>query len=300
MPISIRTSIGARIGVVAGSARITIGSSIAPEPYRAGVLSAGGAGGLGLVAGGTVGVALNASNAGGSALISSRIVTAVLAATGAGAFLATNSMYATGVLSAGSVGAMMPTVRTIARAAVTANGAGTANLAAITTKAAGLAAAGIGSLNTSGRAIKGAIVAASGAGTTDLVRGTAGVTVNFVDLSLSDTQVSPTNAGTVYGIYTNGTDSGGVTWLLSGSASEIEVYASVTSGTLSSGSEQTEVWLPLTSSRQWFKTRTINFPGSTEATLAMECRRASDGASLDSWSVTLTAIVEGIEGGGGN
>lgn len=74
------------------------------------------------------------------------------------------------------------------------------------------------------------------------------------------------------------------TWLLAGANSDFEVRATVTSGSLSSGS--TGVWEPLSTSREW--TRSAGANVSVTVVFTVEIRRASDQVIVDSASISLT------------
>lgn len=99
------------------------------------------------------------------------------------------------------------------------------------------------------------------------------------------------NTGTVLYDTTPSNGNGGATsgtletWLLSGAASDYECRATLTSGSLTTGT--TGTWMSLSTSRQWQRDRAAF--GSASATLTIEIRRASDGVVLDSATITLQA-----------
>jgi hypothetical protein len=74
-------------------------------------------------------------------------------------------------------------------------------------------------------------------------------------------------------------------WLFSGVAGDFQVRATLTSGTLTSGT--TGSWLALSTSRSWSCTAPLG--GSKNATLTIEIRDASSLTVLDSATVTLSA-----------
>lgn len=76
-------------------------------------------------------------------------------------------------------------------------------------------------------------------------------------------------------------------WLVSGTSSEFEVKATIVSGTVTSGTIGS--WEVLSSDREW--TRDRNVIGSVTVVLTIEIRRASDGAILDTATVTLIAEI---------
>lgn len=120
--------------------------------------------------------------------------------------------------------------------------------------------------------------------------------VTYVDLRTSSaygSATTPDDATAVYSVNSNGTVTGSgftsYTWLLIGNASDYEIRATETSGTVTVGTVGT--WLSLGTSRTWEKTRTLNGAGTAEVTLSVQIRRASDLEVLDTTTVTLTAEV---------
>ena len=77
-------------------------------------------------------------------------------------------------------------------------------------------------------------------------------------------------------------------WLVAGANSDFEVYATVDSGTLTSG--PTGSWVSLSTSRVWTLTR--GTVGLSSVDLTIEIRRASDAVVVDSATITLTAEVD--------
>lgn len=70
-------------------------------------------------------------------------------------------------------------------------------------------------------------------------------------------------------------------------ASNYEVYATVTAGTLSIGSAATGTWVAVTDNPEWIRLRAA--VGISEATLDIDVRKIGTTTILGSWSVTLTA-----------
>lgn len=81
------------------------------------------------------------------------------------------------------------------------------------------------------------------------------------------------------------------TWKLLGNAADYDIHATVTGGTLTSGT--TGSWLNLATSRQWSVTR--NSIGSKTCTLQLQIRDAVTLAVLATATVTLTANVNEFE-----
>lgn len=111
--------------------------------------------------------------------------------------------------------------------------------------------------------------------------------------------VSPNDASALYEINTDGKVYQSVnavppsvveTWLLSGLSSDFEAMATVTSGTLTSGSNG--VWTSLGSGAlAWTKVRTLNTEGSDTCVFTLSIRRVSDSVVVDTSTITLTAEV---------
>lgn len=131
------------------------------------------------------------------------------------------------------------------------------------------------------------------AGTNRLVFSAGGGGVNIVGGTITHSVADPSDASTAYFLNSTGSEAslpaGQVsnTWLLSGIASDYEVRATLTSGSLTSGT--TGTWLSLGTSRSW--TRDRNTAGVSQAVMTIEIRNATTLVVLDSASVTLTAEV---------
>jgi hypothetical protein len=106
----------------------------------------------------------------------------------------------------------------------------------------------------------------------------ATITVIFNSNGL--TQISQNNGGSI----------NQYTWQGNGTASQYDIRATVTSGTVSGSA--TATWLNLASSVQWSCIRTENLTGTTTAVLTVEIRDASTLALVASGTVTLQAVVE--------
>lgn len=117
--------------------------------------------------------------------------------------------------------------------------------------------------------------------------------VSFIDRSAFTSALSPANATATWSAESTGNDTGsGLSsrvWLLSGAAADYELFASVTSGALTSGT--TGSWLSLGTTRSYSVTRTDDADGQDQAVLACEVRRASDLVVIATFDVSITAIV---------
>jgi len=71
---------------------------------------------------------------------------------------------------------------------------------------------------------------------------------------------------------------------------DYEVRMVTGTGTVSTGSDVLDTWLPLTSDREWKVTRTTS--GAKVFTGTLEVRKVGDTAPLDSGAVSLTASIE--------
>jgi len=121
----------------------------------------------------------------------------------------------------------------------------------------------------------------------------AGATVNFVDVNVyASTSGGGASAG--YQINTNGFDYeriNGVDTLLSGwvtptsAGGNYEVFATVTSGSVSSGT--TGSWVATSGSPLWVRSQPT--VGSSIVVLSMQVRATGTGTVLDTWTVTLEA-----------
>lgn len=128
--------------------------------------------------------------------------------------------------------------------------------------------------------------------------GTTPPSVNIVGGTLQSITISPTDSTSGYQLNSSGAEqeittfgtSTFNTWLLSGAASSYEVFATLNSGTLTSGT--TGAWLNLGSTRSWTVTRTNNAAGTNSASLTIQIRPAGGGAVLDSAGVNLNATVD--------
>lgn len=100
------------------------------------------------------------------------------------------------------------------------------------------------------------------------------------------------NDGTARGVGSNGTNGTGTNdlypgeWLVSGNASDFEIMATVTSGSVSGGSAATGVWLNLGTTRFWHKV--YAGVGGQTAVILVQIRPVG-GAVMASGSMTLTA-----------
>lgn len=135
-----------------------------------------------------------------------------------------------------------------------------------------------------------------------IYNGTAWVTVwptlaaSIDDRTVEVIELEPDTATAIYRLSSDGSaysSSSGTLdlleiWLDSGTASGFEVRATVTSGTLSSGT--TGSWQVLSTDRSWTVTRSA--VGVKSATMTVEIRNATTLAVLDSASITLQATVQ--------
>jgi hypothetical protein len=121
----------------------------------------------------------------------------------------------------------------------------------------------------------------------------AGATVNFIDAVVVAAGVPAQSAG--YQINTNGFDYERINgvdtvlsqWVTPSSAGgNYEVYASLVSGTLSSGT--TGSWVATSGTPLWTRVAVISGTINT-VELGMDIRATGTGTVLDSWSVTLEA-----------
>lgn len=94
---------------------------------------------------------------------------------------------------------------------------------------------------------------------------------------------------TNWGEPTDGSYSG--EWMLTGSVGDYEARATVTSGSLSSGTSGS--WLALSTSQSWTRIRALN--GVSTCIFTLEIRRTSDNTVLDTSEITLEA--SGTTGG---
>lgn len=93
------------------------------------------------------------------------------------------------------------------------------------------------------------------------------------------------NTGVLFGTK-SGAESSQYNWLVAGSASNVDLFVTVTSGTLSSGT--TDTWVNLSTSRQY----TRGWPGgiqSSSVTFTASLRNSGTGVVLATCSITLSA-----------
>lgn len=115
-------------------------------------------------------------------------------------------------------------------------------------------------------------------------------------LSVEDTRGASSTASLTLNSAGTYSSSGNVaapsgTWLLSGSGANFESRATVTSGTLTSGTANT--WEALSSNRSWSKTDSSSVGASPlTVTFTLEIRRVSDSVVVTSSTVTLSAFYD--------
>ena len=80
------------------------------------------------------------------------------------------------------------------------------------------------------------------------------------------------------------------TWLTSGDASLLEARATVTAGTLTSGT--TGSWVAISTSPEWYIQDADASPASSDCTLTIEIRHSASGIVLDSATITLSSNYE--------
>lgn len=126
------------------------------------------------------------------------------------------------------------------------------------------------------------------AGTVDL---DATISVENLEMEPTDSTCSLT-LGTTGGITyaANFSGPGDSTWGSGVTGAEYEARATVTVGSLTSGTAGS--WLSLSSARTWSKTRTSDFGGTEFVTFTLEIRDALTQVVKDSSTVTLSATVE--------
>ncbi len=123
--------------------------------------------------------------------------------------------------------------------------------------------------------------------------------VYLSDASYLDTQVDPTDAIYSISFLSNRTTLGldDPFWVSSGSGGDYEIRVTLMSGTFSSVSAATSVWLSLGTNREWLVRKTT--VGTKSCTALYEIRNAATLVVLDSATITLSATVESSGGGGG-
>lgn len=108
--------------------------------------------------------------------------------------------------------------------------------------------------------------------------------------SVSDTQVSPTDATATWTVDSDGTLSSGGRWCNKTPPSgKYEVRATTISGTLTSGT--TGSWTSLNTDQTWTVSRIVNIAGVNDWVGTIEIRDAVSLTVLDSTQLTLTAEV---------
>lgn len=118
----------------------------------------------------------------------------------------------------------------------------------------------------------------------------------------ADNSISPSNAqkGIRYqsdGLFTQQNDGGAFTgsavWITPQvNMATYSIRATITSGTLSAGSDVDGVWLALTADRTFTKLRTSDVPGTDTVTLTIELARTADTSTvLASGTVSISATV---------
>jgi hypothetical protein len=128
--------------------------------------------------------------------------------------------------------------------------------------------------------------------------GTSNAIIAFDSYNLSDFELDPNDATCYYQINSNGNVYGtnvGVPldlleqWATPTSiASQYEVFATLNTGSLSSGT--TGSWLSLGTTRLWSVTRTT--VGARVANMTMEVRKIGTATVLDTWTIEIEALVE--------
>lgn len=129
--------------------------------------------------------------------------------------------------------------------------------------------------------------------------GTSNVVVSFTSFSLFDLAFSPNDAYCGYQIRTDGYVYGTNLGILydqleqwispTSAATGYEVYATLTSGSLTGGTVNT--WLPVTSTLQWYVEET-GAVGTKAASLSFQVRKTGTSTVLTTWTIDLTATVE--------
>lgn len=80
------------------------------------------------------------------------------------------------------------------------------------------------------------------------------------------------------------------TWQGGGAASDYDIMATVTSGSVTGS--PTGSWLNLASSQSWAVTRTSNIAGTTSAVISVQIRNATTLAVLATGTLNLDAVVD--------
>ena len=123
--------------------------------------------------------------------------------------------------------------------------------------------------------------------------GTSAQYVAFDNVGASDFAIYPDNAYAYYEINSDGnvysTGNPVEQWAFpTTAASDFEVYATLTLGSVSAGTFGS--WLSLGTSRTW--ACSISGVGTQDAVISFEVRRTGTATVLDTWVVTLDATVE--------
>lgn len=128
--------------------------------------------------------------------------------------------------------------------------------------------------------------------------GASASTVVITNRGITDSVISPTDADAGFRLASSGqaqelrglgTTNVSGQWLLSGSAGSYEVFCTVNSGSLSSGSSG--VWENLGTTREWHRTRLSNIVGTDTCVITLQIRPAGGGAVLATAQITLNAEV---------
>lgn len=119
-----------------------------------------------------------------------------------------------------------------------------------------------------------------------------GIGVNIFNATAQQTVTDPTDATATYTLNSSGagtrTGGAGWTWLTSGLNSDVEVRATLVTGTNpTSGTMAT--WQALSTTRSWANAVTV--PGAKSTDILVEIRRVSDQVVIDSATITLSATV---------
>lgn len=123
--------------------------------------------------------------------------------------------------------------------------------------------------------------------------GTSNQYVAFDDVGASDYQFFPNTAYAFYSInntgYVTSTGNPSAQWSFPlSAASNFEVYATLASGSVSSGTFNS--WLSLGTSRDWTCSQTSI--GTKSAEISLQVRKIGTSTVLDTWTVYLDATVE--------
>jgi hypothetical protein len=124
---------------------------------------------------------------------------------------------------------------------------------------------------------------------------TVPVTIQLSDRTIRDTAIG--TAVAVYRVQSDGRISDGTStlesWLVgAGTNSDYEVMATVTSGTLSSGT--TGSWLNCGTTQTWSKINNDSNNSVQTAVIGVSIRRASDSTVMDSATITLSAESDNL------